>query len=102
MTMSIYKVDPSQSPSVDMDIQNTISTRCICNVFMLSSPICKQSLSTTMKKNIHAEKWPFWAAQNDSLRQIVYGTYKGKTLPVPFVNAIHMIKNDAFRSFFTQ
>jgi hypothetical protein len=48
------------------------------------------------------KKWPFWQSQNDSLRKIVHGTYRGNTLPLPFVNAIRRIQDDKYRSFFVQ
>jgi hypothetical protein len=97
----MYKVDPSQSQFVDMNMQNTILNTLHMQCVHVVKPYL-QAKSKYYNEEVHAKKWPFWTAQNDSLRKIVYGTYKGKTLPIPFVNAIHMIKNDAFRSFFTQ
>lgn len=82
MTMLMYKVDPSQSQFVDMNMQNTILNTLHMQCVHVVKPYL-QAKSKYYNEEVHAKKWPFWTAQNDSLRKIVYGTYKGKTLPIP-------------------
>ena len=100
-TMAVYKLDALKPQILDekqqIAILNTLHAHCV------------QYMKLKFQQNPlyydpeeHAKKWPWWSAQNDTLRKIVFGTYKGSTLPIPFVNAIRKIPDNAFRSFFTQ
>ncbi len=62
----------------------------------------KTTVNAGYNEEGHAVEWPWWKVQNDSLGKIMFGRYKGSTLPIPFVNAIRKIKDDAYRSFFTK
>ena len=42
----------------------------------------------------NAKKWPWWITQNDSLRKIILGTYKGNSLPLPFTNSKRRTPDD--------
>jgi hypothetical protein len=54
------------------------------------------------KPKENAKSWPLWSSKNCTLRKIILCKYKSNSLPIPFVNAIRKIPNNAFRSFFTQ
>jgi hypothetical protein len=97
-TMQTYSL---KSDFVDKRSQdtmlNTLFIQCVQNV-----KVYFQACPEYYNPETDVEKWPWWTSQNDSLRKIVFGNYRGSTLPVPFVNAIRRIPDDKYRSFFVQ
>jgi hypothetical protein len=95
------QLDPSTTKFVDKKTQLTLLTTLHSHCVFAIKPYFRSN-PKYFDKEKHAQKWAFWTTQNDTLRKIVFGTYKGKSLPLPLVTAIGAIKHDAFRSFFTQ